>query len=228
MQRNDRNNDPELARQPSHDHKSGSSSVPGWVLDLSARYFVLPEAWDGWAVIHEKPCHIFAYAMCAGFFAMIWNSWALVAASLPVGWVALVPCIIYSSCHLASHLLVWRHGPMISKAKVYRVLVSLSSAPHTFLCLCLVFWPGQHVPFGSHILFTAVLCVGMWPMFVAAILGCWAEDHPSQPHRCITCSILPVTSLRHVSKHPQAASPRRVTDVLLNSRSTIDVAASCG
>lgn len=166
--------------------QSPRENLPVWLLALSTRLFILPEAWDGWATIHAKPYQVFLYTMLASFVAIVVNSWCLSVASKLVSVLLLIPCMVYCICHLAVHVLVWRYGPAVSQNTPYTAMGCLSGAAHAFVTVRLLAWQGQHIPFGSHLRFLACLAAGMWALRVAAVLGIWGMDHAPKPHRYVS------------------------------------------
>lgn len=160
-----------------------ANDVPAWLLIVLNRLMVLPQAWDGWACIHVKPHKAFACAMSASLFGLMFNAWALFTASQPFGWGLFVPSILYCTSHFAMHLLIWRHGPKISKTKRYFAVGLSMNASHTYVTLRLLTGPHEYVLFGSRLVLTLITAVGMWAVHVTGAMGCWYPDHPQDPHR---------------------------------------------
>lgn len=165
-------------------HQTCTVDLPQWVFTLLGRLFVLPQAWDGWAAIHEKPHQVFICSMSATFSSLVINSWALGVVSKRLGLAQFIPCMIYCANHLATNLAVWRHGPMICKTKLCFVSSSLFAISHIYVAIRVVSAPIELIFLGNRLLFIMTITVGLWAAHVSAVLGLWAMDHPAEPYRC--------------------------------------------
>lgn len=156
---------------------------PEWQLVTLHRFMVLPEAWDGWAIIHVKPLKAFAFAMSISCFGLMYNACILFWASQPFGWGLLVPCILYCVSHVAMHLLIWRWGPKVTKTKRYFAFGFAMTGCQTYVTFQLLTGPDEYVLFGNRLALTIITAVGMWAIHITGAMGCWYPDHPPEPHR---------------------------------------------
>lgn len=93
------------------------------LLDYSLQLGVLPEAVQGWGMIHQKPHIAFCCCCISNAVSYIMNFFAFSFASQPMSWHHHGLFCVYAVCHLAVMFMLWRYGPATASRAVYKLFV---------------------------------------------------------------------------------------------------------
>lgn len=159
------------------------NNQPRWFLMLINRGGVLPEAWKGWATIHERPDHVFILSNSMNIFAVLFNSFVMLFLSRPFRWDHHALSSVSVISHVSTVTMVWKHGPSITKTRTYIALGSILGLCQCIVATRLVIGPIYLVPFGNQLAFIATFSITMFAMTIGSFLGCWAAHHPPEPYR---------------------------------------------
>lgn len=176
-----------------------SSSWVGCLLECcfrtALRIGMLPQACEGWTVIHEQAPLAFCCCLFCNIMSLVLNTWAFAIPVKYLRWGHHSLSFMYSTFHLTIILMLFRYGPAITKKKAYYFWTVPVILLQIILPIRVILGALEMVPFGNRLAFALHTAVRLWFWGMAAITGAWAPDNPEQPYRCVNLA----STVTHVS-----------------------------